>query len=201
MESSLFKRAVAVSAFLLSVTAWGQPAGPRQPDPADPHHGETKANAPGFRPAATTLGRADRDFVIDAAIASIAKIELGKLALEKAVSRGVKDFGERLVTDHQKANRELERAVAPYAVMLPTQVDLEHQRTFEALKAKKGADFDAAFIKHLAERHQAAIRLFTQEAKSGEAAALRDFATATLPVLEEHLKIARELAKTKTSSR
>ena len=147
------------------------------------------------------LSESDKDFVIDAAIAGLAEIELGKLAQQNAVSPGVKNFGETLVTDHTAGNKDLEQAVASFHVMLPTQVDAEHQKHLEMLKAKKGAEFDAAFIAHMVEGHDKAIALFKKQAKSGGAAALRDFATRTLPTLEQHLKIAKDLASPKTSGR
>jgi putative membrane protein len=207
VKTTLF-RAAAVSAYLLSVTTWAQQDRPTTQDPVDPHHGETKAKGDKRTDPGTTgtgdmskLGSVDKTFVLDAAIGGLAEVEMGKLAQQNGQSQGVKDYGERLVTDHEKANRDLERVVAAYGVTLPTKVDEEHQKHLDMLKAKKGAEFDAVFIKHMVDDHQKMINKFTKQAKSGTAAPIKEFATATLPTLQEHLKIAKDLQKTKTSAR
>ena len=194
----IFKAAFGASAFLLSLNAGAQTA----KDPVDPHHGETKAK--GDKPAVDVnkkLTAKDKAFIIDAAIGNLAEVEMGKLAQENAASQEAKDFGARLMADHDKAYKELERITGPYGVMLPTKVDAEHQKHCDMLKAKKGAEFDASFAKHMVEGHQKVIAMFKAEAKSGTAPELKEYATATLPTLEEHLKVAQNLAKTKTSSR
>jgi putative membrane protein len=195
---STFTAAVAAFAFLISLAAFAQAA----KDPVDPHHGETKAK--GDKPAVDVnkkLSAKDTQFVIDAAIGNLAEVEMGKLAQQNAASQQAKDFGARLVADHDKAYQELERATGAFGVMLPTQIDAEHQKHSEMLKAKQGAEFDASFAKHMVEGHQKVIAVFKTEAKSGTAPELKAYATSTLPTLEEHLKLAQNLAKTKTSAR
>ena len=49
----------------------------------------------------------DKKFVMDAAVGGMAEVELGKLAAEKATNPEVKQFGQRMVDDHTKANDEL----------------------------------------------------------------------------------------------
>src|SRR5262245_13126398 len=45
----------------------------------------------------------DHKFVTEAANGSMAEVELGKLAQDKASSEQVKSFGKRMVDDHSKA--------------------------------------------------------------------------------------------------
>src|SRR5262245_6133309 len=49
----------------------------------------------------------DREFALEAARGGMMEVKLGKLATERAASDGVKKFGERMVKDHSKANKEL----------------------------------------------------------------------------------------------
>ncbi|MBS1148493.1 MAG: putative outer membrane protein [Myxococcaceae bacterium] len=209
MKSRVFKAAVA-SVFMLSLTGWAQDDAPRQDPPSkqsDPQKSEPELKPrddargeAGKAEEQKKLSRRDKEFVIDAAIGGLAEVELGKLAQEQGQSQDVKDLGERLLKEHEKANRELEAAVAPYDVMLPTRMDSEHQRDYDKLKAMKGADFDNAFARHIVKDHEKTIKLFKKQAKSGEAKELKEYATRTIPVLEEHLKIARDLAKAKAKT-
>src|SRR4051794_36516517 len=52
-------------------------------------------------------GASDQHFVMDAAKGGLAEVELGQLASQKASSDQVKQFAQRMVTDHGKANDEL----------------------------------------------------------------------------------------------
>src|SRR5438477_9018471 len=54
--------------------------------------------------AKTTLASADEKFIKDAAMGGQAEVELGRLASTKASNPDVKQFGQRMVDDHGKAN-------------------------------------------------------------------------------------------------
>src|SRR3954467_15399597 len=47
--------------------------------------------------------QSDKAFVMNAAIGGMAEVELGKLAEQKAANESVKQFGQKMVTDHSKA--------------------------------------------------------------------------------------------------
>ena len=49
-----------------------------------------------------------KQFMDKAATSGKLEVELGKMAQEKASAQEVKDFGQRMVTDHGKANENLE---------------------------------------------------------------------------------------------
>src|SRR5207237_946016 len=63
----------------------------------------TKTPAPAAKQAVAT----DRTFVTNAAEGGMAEVELGQLATNKATNPDVKQFAQRMVTDHGKANDEL----------------------------------------------------------------------------------------------
>ncbi|MGE3958815.1 MAG: DUF4142 domain-containing protein [Vicinamibacterales bacterium] len=50
----------------------------------------------------------------------MAEVELGKLATAKAQSQEVKQFAQRMVTDHGKANEELKSLAQRKNIALPT---------------------------------------------------------------------------------
>src|SRR5262245_36138525 len=70
--------------------------------------------------AAKTAMNADHHFVMEAAEGGMAEVELGKLAADKASNAKVKEFGERMVTDHGKADEELKSLAASKQITLPT---------------------------------------------------------------------------------
>lgn len=174
MSSTFFRAALGVSACLLAFTAFGQ--------------------------VPAKLSAADKQFVNLVGSGNLAEIEMGRLALELGTSPAVKEYGQRLVGDHTRANADLEKTVAVYGEALPTKVDAADQRHLDMLKRKKGADFEATFARHMVEGHEKMIKLFKAEAASGGAEPLKQFALRTLQTLEQHLQLAKDLTRVKTSS-
>jgi putative membrane protein len=69
---------------------------------------------------------------MDAAMGGMAEVQLGKLAAEKATNPDVKQFGQRMVDDHGKANDELKTAASKESIDLPASLDslngtMEHE--------------------------------------------------------------------------
>ena len=62
------------------------------------------------------------------------------------------------------------------------------------IAAMSGAEFDRAFVGHMVKDHEKDVALFRAQAKDGKDEELKGLAAATLPTLEEHLKMAQALA-------
>jgi putative membrane protein len=141
---------------------------------------------------------ADRKFAEEAAKAGIAEVKMGELAQQKAQSQSVKDYGQRLMNDHQAANEKLkeicEQKHGKSDEAKTKSTDLgEHQKAIDHLSSLSGEEFDKAFIDHAVMDHQKCIKKFEKQANEGEDPAIRSFARETLPTLQEHLKIAQML--------
>jgi putative membrane protein len=139
---------------------------------------------------------ASRAFVKEAIQSDLAEIQIGKLAQEKGASEKVKQFGQRLESDHS-ANLEKARPLAEsLGVKLPTTPNANQKATYDKLSRLSGQQFDRRFAKKIVQDHKKDIKAFQQEGrKSGPAA---DFAKQTLPTLQEHLKIAKSLSGSTT---
>jgi len=148
------------------------------------------------------LSSADRTFATKAAQIGLAEVQTGQLAKDKAATDQAKQFGEHMVSDHTKANDELKRIAGDKQMSLPSAPAAKDQATLKRLQGMSGAAFDRAYLDSQIAGHKEAISAFQTEAKSGKDADLKSFATATLPNLQEHLKMATDAAKTtKASSR
>jgi len=134
-------------------------------------------------------------FVHEAARAGKAEVQLGKMATKQATSPDVQQFGQRMVTDHTEANEKLMAMAKDKNIDVPTKMDSQHQKTAEKLAKLQGASFDRAFIRHMVEDHEKAVKLFSKEAHQGQDPDLKAFAAKTLPTLQEHLKMATQLAQ------
>jgi putative membrane protein len=67
-------------------------------------------------------------FAVKAASGSLMEVALGQMALQKGMNQDVKQFGQTMITDHGKANAELEALAKPKNMVLPTGPLPQHQQ-------------------------------------------------------------------------
>lgn len=140
----------------------------------------------------------DAGFYKNASAAGIAEVELSKLAQTKASSQAVKKFADTMVTDHQKANDELEGLRSgDKGYSLAHEPAPDSQKDIDALEHLSGSAFDREYMKIMVQDHEKAVAIFEAEAEKGSSEQLKNFATKTLPTLKHHLEMARSLNRGK----
>ena len=130
----------------------------------------------------------DNSFFTKAAQGGMAEVELGKLAVSHASNDQVKQFGQRMIDDHTKANDNLSKIASQKGVTIPSSLDAKDQATEDRLEKLNGAEFDRAYMEDMVRDHRADIAEFRREANRGQDTEAKNFASKTLPTLEEHLK-------------
>ncbi len=142
------------------------------------------------------LSAEDKQFIKEAAAGGMAEVELGRLATEKASSPDVKQFGQRMVNDHSKANDQLKRIAVDEGITLPAKLSAKDQGTKDRLSKLSGGAFDKAYMADMVEDHKTDVAAFRNESKTGKDPQVKSFAADTLPTLEDHLKNAQKVAPT-----
>jgi predicted outer membrane protein len=99
---------------------------------------------------------ADRDFVREITSANLAEIQNGKLALERAEDRNVKEFAQMMVRDHTQAGEKLNALASRQSLAVGTSGDLE-KNPAKALADTRGADFDRQYADTMVDAHQAMV--------------------------------------------
>lgn len=135
----------------------------------------------------------DEMFAKEAARGGIAEVKLGQLAEDKGQSDAVKDFGKRMVADHSKANDQLQGAASQINLQLPTEPSRMDQEQYTKLSKLSGKAFDRAYARDMLKDHEKDVAAFRHEAKYGKNQDIKNFASLTLPTLEDHLKQARQM--------
>ena len=137
--------------------------------------------------AASSLGSDDTDFVKTAAKGGIAEVEMGRLAVKKATSPEVRQFGSMMIRDHSKANQQLSALAASKGVELPTSKSIGEDVSYAKLKVLSGKSFDDAYIKTMVDDHKEDVEAFQKAADSSQDPDVKKFASKTLPTLQGHL--------------
>ncbi len=158
------------------------------------------ASVSGVRAADTEnrgqLSNSDYKFAVEATRGGTAEVSLGQLAAQKATDPAVRQFAQRMVQDHTKANQQLAQILTQKGVAIPTATSSSEQRELDRLQKLSGADFDKAYMDHMLKDHKKDVREFQRTAQSGQDTDLKAFAANTLPVLQDHLKMAQDLDAT-----
>jgi putative membrane protein len=151
----------------------------------------------GSLPLAMTAQAADeisaQEFVTKAAASGMAEVKAGELALQKGTSLKVKEFAQMMVTEHAAANRQLSTLALKRKIRLPESPALMAQAKQKILEWRGERSFDRAYANNQVVVHKASVALFHKAANS-EDEDIRAFAIQTLPQLEQHLRLAEDLA-------
>ncbi|HEY4273151.1 MAG TPA: DUF4142 domain-containing protein [Candidatus Udaeobacter sp.] len=128
----------------------------------------------------SSLSAKDKTFMKKAAKGGMLEVTLGKLAEQDAQSADVKSFGNRMVTDHGKANDELKSIASKKGVQLPS-------------KEPSGKwTSDKAYMEAMVKDHEKDLAEFKEEANSGSDPDVKKFADDTAKMIQEHLDLAKE---------
>lgn len=141
---------------------------------------------------AQTLSERDKKFILLAAEGGMMEAQLGQYATQKAESPKVRDLGKVMVGDHSKANDELRGLASRKKTSLPANLSDKKQKEVNALKEKKGRDFDEAYSKFMVQDHQDHIAIFKEEAEKGDDLDVKAWAAKMVSTLERHKKLADE---------
>lgn len=135
----------------------------------------------------------DAKFAMMAAMGGVAEVEMGRLAAQKGASEDVRQFGQRMVDDHTRANEELMRIASSKGMTLPTTLDAKHRAEMQRLSALAADRFDREYIKMMVKDHKKNVGEFQKESARGADPELKAFATSTLPTLQEHLRMIQRI--------
>jgi putative membrane protein len=142
------------------------------------------------------LNKDDLKFVKQAALGGETEVALGKLAADKATNADVKAFGQKMVDDHGKANDELTKLAQSKGYDLSVDKDKRQKKIdkkTDDLSKKTGSDFDKDYVDDMVKDHEKDVNDFKKEAEKANDEDLKKWCAQTLPTLEEHLKMIKDI--------
>lgn len=140
------------------------------------------------------LSAKDKAFMKKAAQGGQEEVEIGQMVADKAKSDDVKQFAQRMVQDHTKANDELKSLAQQKGVTLPTEMDAQGKALKARLEKLSGDQLDKAYMKSMVQDHTKDVREFKTESQSAKDSDVKSFASKTVPTLESHLQQAKQTA-------
>ena len=139
--------------------------------------------------------KSDHDFMRQADEIDLTEVKLGKIAQDHGSASVVKEFGQRMIRDHSRMNKDLRAIASKENIVLPKRLDPKDQQLVTQLTNLSGPSFDHAYTKDMVPGHREAIAKFEAEAKNGRSPEMRAWAAKWCPTLEEHLRLAQKTLK------
>jgi putative membrane protein len=164
-----------------------------------PDTSSTPASTPAPMPATDTpatttdnskLAHHDKAFLEKAAKGGMKEVAVSQAVLPSLMIQQVKDFANMMINDHTAANNELMSLAMAKGVTLPP----ADPKLAEKWSDKSG-NVDKKYINEMIDDHESTVKLFEKGAR-GDDQDVVAFAVKTLPTIQHHLQMAKDLKKT-----
>ena len=123
-----------------------------------------------------------------------AEVALGQMAVQKASSNEVKQFGARMMQDHLRASEELGKLTTQEGIRETGELSMPHQRIQRMLSQLLGMDFDKAYMAFMVRDHIKLIGDWEQRSPTLADPRVKHWIAGLLPVLKDHLEQGRTIA-------
>ncbi|CAM3936888.1 DUF4142 domain-containing protein [Deinococcus frigens] len=159
------------------------------------------ASAGGAGPAAMTPGIStaqtsnDTDvlFMETATMSNLAEIATSRLALQKSGNTAVRAFAQMMITDHTKAQDELNALAVKKGVKLADKPGAAQRLQSNKLSMLSGAAFDAEYKKVQVGGHDMTLTLIKTYRSFGKDTDALAYAAKIQPIVAGHLEMAKGL--------
>ncbi|TPM94903.1 DUF4142 domain-containing protein [Mesorhizobium sp. B2-1-3A] len=140
-----------------------------------------------------------QDFVTKAAVGGMFEVQSSKVAQDKLQDPNLKEFAQKMISDHGASNAKLEGIAGEQKLQVPTELDAPHKSDVDKLQSA-AAPVDSSYVDMQKAAHADAVSLFESYAKDGDNATLKSFASETLPTLKMHQEMIQKVATSAPAS-
>lgn len=137
------------------------------------------------------LSQQDRQWLDYAATDNQGEIQESLVAEKKAHSPALKAFVRLMVDDHMQIESRLATLVNGHSVSVPNGPGQKNAKTMSEMEQLSGPQFDQRFLQEQIQDHSDDLRKFSEEIKATQDPDVRSFAAETLPILQQHLALAK----------
>jgi len=151
------------------------------------------------RELSANLSANDRQFIITAMAGGQYEVNSSDKAGTHSSSVQIKTLAQHMIDDHNKANQQLKDLASRKGFTSPVGVTTDQIAMLARLDKLNGADFDAEYLRQQKQAHEDTIAAFQNESTRGDDKDVRDWASATLPSLRNHLDMVNALNANNTN--
>jgi|GEM_PF-4221172 len=149
--------------------------------------GQSQTSKPAPVREKTAAPGTDQSFLQKAAEMNLYEIELAKVAERASSNPEIRRVSQDIARSHAAANQQLEKLATSKGVTLPSSPNKAQQQKIAALEAKKGEQFDQAFMQDRVQSTQQTISTFERERSRTSDPEIKAWAESMLPRLKNQL--------------
>lgn len=138
----------------------------------------------------------DSLFVMNVFRGNLLEVKLGELAQKKATNKQVKDYGARMIKDHNMAQAQLRQAARKAGINIPKDLGQAETAEYNKINSLSAQAFDLGYMRQMQTDHVKVVQLFQTESAQGLNADVKSFAVKNLPVIQDHLRQAEGILGT-----
>lgn len=139
------------------------------------------------------LSSVDQQFANQAAQINMLQAHLGQMAQKQASGQDVKNFGQKLASDHNQAYQRLSQIAAKNNFTIPKAIDSQHEAYYQNLTSLNGSSFDDQVRQTEMQVSQKAMDIFKSETQQGQNSDLRNYASELSGTLNNEMQMAQNL--------
>jgi len=139
--------------------------------------------------------QADAHFVRHAVRDNLLEVRLGQVAQQRASSQTVQKFGERMVTDHQRLQKQWTDLAAKHGIAVQDTLGAEAQKRVKYMQDLDRSSFDKAYMTTMIKAHGSDVEMMKAEVDSAHSDPVKQLAAYALPLMQEHLLAASAAGK------
>jgi putative membrane protein len=142
----------------------------------------------------TGQAAADSAYIREVYAANVLEVRLGTLAGQRAADTAVKQFGRQMVTDHSTMAQQWTSLATRNRLPTSGTLSAIQQQTADRLANLSGAEFDRAYMSEMVSDHRQDAATFQRIAGSARSTEVRQLAAKAVPLIQQHLTRAQQLA-------
>jgi putative membrane protein len=130
------------------------------------------------------------------------EIESSEIALATSSNDDIKKFAQKMIDDHKAADKKLTATLKQANLPEPKYgMDEQTRGLVSQLAVLTGTTFDRDYVRDQIQGHEKAVALLESYSKDGDNDALKQLASTLLPMIKEHLAMAKALRSSVTARR
>jgi len=170
-----------------NVPGAGTAPGQRSPDQTVPA-GQAQVNVP-----TSTNVSADGKLIRDVITDDLLESRLSQIAEQKAVNSSVKQFAQRMVSDHTRMQGEWTLMASQNGMSVNPLMDNTDKAKVDELNRLSGPEFDRTYMNLMIQGHQDALNRLQNEGQYAQSAPVRARVASDLPIVREHWSLAQQV--------
>lgn len=127
----------------------------------------------------------EAETLVDIASINLLKLRLSERALERASSKDVQQYAERVTQEQRRINQELQEIAAQKNITLPLDVSDDHKQTMNDVLETTGEEFDQEYLDIMTDETNNKVNDLENLADNASDDDIRNWASRALPSMRQ----------------